>query len=229
MAEERICKKCLTPKPIEEFYAIRGKRYRVWECRACVTARTTAIRIANPDRHKLYKAKYRSTHPDPNRISEDEWNRRKAARETPEAKADMARRSLESTRKWRLKNPDKVREQTRKWYAENRQWARDEAKRWYRENIERAKANAKTSHRLRRLRKFAAGGFHTESEWQSLCDKYGRKCLRCHRPESERKLTRDHIVPLCLPESSDNISNIQPLCAECNNSKRRKTVDYRPF
>jgi 5-methylcytosine-specific restriction endonuclease McrA len=81
------------------------------------------------------------------------------------------------------------------------------------------------SHR-RRARLIGAGGSYTESEWRELVDKYGHRCLRCGRPESEVKLTADHVVPL-IKGGSNNIENIQPLCRRCNSRKQARTMDFR--
>jgi 5-methylcytosine-specific restriction endonuclease McrA len=51
-------------------------------------------------------------------------------------------------------------------------------------------------------------------------------CLACgsHEPEA---LTVDHIVPLSL-RGSNAITNVQPLCEPCNNTKGARVRDYRP-
>lgn len=68
------------------------------------------------------------------------------------------------------------------------------------------------------------GGSHTIKEWRDLCKKYSYLCLCC----GERKpLTEDHIIPVVLG-GTDDISNIQPLCQECNCRKSGKFIDYRP-
>lgn len=67
------------------------------------------------------------------------------------------------------------------------------------------------------------GGSYTEQEWVELCDFYGNICLCCKWP---KPLTVDHVVPVSKGGTSD-ISNIQPLCLECNSAKRDRTIDYR--
>lgn len=81
----------------------------------------------------------------------------------------------------------------------------------------------------RRARKRGIPGSHTLKEWLTLCAKFKHRCVRCGE---KRKLTRDHIIPISKPNSSNDISNIQPLCYSCNSSKNnRYSVDYRktPF
>ena len=64
-------------------------------------------------------------------------------------------------------------------------------------------------------RKRNAEGSHTLEEWQELCKKSGNRCVKCFRIT---KLTKDHIKPLS-EGGSDYISNIQPLCRNCNSRK----------
>jgi 5-methylcytosine-specific restriction endonuclease McrA len=93
-------------------------------------------------------------------------------------------------------------------------------KRWYRENKDKALA---IKHR-RLARKKANGGSFTAAEWRELCRKYDYRCLCCGRL---RPLTVDHVIPLYLGGRGD-ISNIQPLCLECNCRKHARYIDYRP-
>jgi 5-methylcytosine-specific restriction endonuclease McrA len=78
----------------------------------------------------------------------------------------------------------------------------------------------------RRARKLAAGGAHTEDEWQSLKAFYDYRCLCCGKREPEIRLTRDHVIPL-TEGGTDSIDNIQPLCARCNSKKNKQHIDYR--
>jgi 5-methylcytosine-specific restriction endonuclease McrA len=67
------------------------------------------------------------------------------------------------------------------------------------------------------------GEHFTEKEWLELLEECGGRCLSCGRAED---LSADHITPLCLG-GSNAISNIQPLCCECNNAKGAEVLDYR--
>lgn len=60
-----------------------------------------------------------------------------------------------------------------------------------------------------------AEGSHTLKEWIELKFNFNNKCAICNM---EKKLTKDHIIPLSKG-GSDYIHNIQPLCKNCNSKK----------
>lgn len=92
---------------------------------------------------------------------------------------------------------------------------------------EKANARKQNSYRQSLRDRGYSGPFHTWQEWQGVLDKYGRKCLKCGKPEEHTIMTRDHIVPLA-DGGLDTIDNIQPLCFNCNARKQKDVVDYRP-
>ena len=79
----------------------------------------------------------------------------------------------------------------------------------------------------KRAKKYGARGKHTLSDWKWLKLKFGYRCLKCLRPQSnDVKLSIDHIVPLARGGTND-LSNIQPLCGRCNVEKDQEIIDYR--
>jgi hypothetical protein len=84
--------------------------------------------------------------------------------------------------------------------------------------------NASMKHR-RRARKLAVGGSYTIKEWEELVERCGHKCLMCGRPDTEVKLTVDHILPISKG-GSNCIENLQPLCRSCNSKKSTKTTRF---
>lgn len=78
--------------------------------------------------------------------------------------------------------------------------------------------------RARQARIQLQGKPFTHAEWVVLCERYNHLCLCCGET---KPLTPDHIVPVSRGGSSD-ISNIQPLCIDCNKRKNARTIDYRP-
>ena len=68
-------------------------------------------------------------------------------------------------------------------------------------------------------RRCASGSF-TREEWNKKLCEHGGKCAHCG---SANHLTIDHIIPISRG-GTNNIDNIQPLCAFCNSSKGGRYV-----
>lgn len=98
---------------------------------------------------------------------------------------------------------------------------------WSFNNKDRFKARG----RKRKMLKLGIPGSHTDRQWRALVRHYGFKCLKCNQCFPIERLTRDHIIPVSLPEkgATDYIWNLQPLCGPCNSSKHQKIIDYRPL
>ena len=84
-------------------------------------------------------------------------------------------------------------------------------RRWKKKNPERM-AHLKSR---RYAREKGAEGYHSLEEWNLLKEKHDNKCLNCGE---QKTLTKDHIIPLSKG-GTDYISNIQPLCRNCNSKK----------
>jgi len=54
--------------------------------------------------------------------------------------------------------------------------------------------------------------------------KYGKICLCCG---IDKNTHLDHVIPV-KKGGKDELSNIQPLCRDCNSKKGVKLIDYRP-
>ena len=104
------------------------------------------------------------------------------------------------------------------WQEENAETVRGYKRNWKRRNPHKM---TEYKH-VRRAREYSGGKF-TGEEWLDLCAKYGNICLCC---KESKPLTVDHVIPLALGGLND-ITNIQPLCIDCNMKKGIKIEDYR--
>lgn len=70
----------------------------------------------------------------------------------------------------------------------------------------------------------------SNGEWNWVKRKYKFRCVRCSRKENPDDpstiLTADHVIPVAMGGARD-ISNIQPLCFKCNQTKGMTVTDYR--
>lgn len=139
---------------------------------------------------------------------------------------------------------EKLRIKNREWYANrtkeqreshnereivrHRNMSEDKKKRDREIKLAWRQANKDRRRALNHKRRCAknSGGMYTAKEWTALKEKFGFKCLRCHKIEPEIALTVDHVVPL-IKGGSNTIDNLQPLCGRCNSSKKSKVIDYR--
>lgn len=74
------------------------------------------------------------------------------------------------------------------------------------------------------MKKKSNGGSFTHQEWIELKVQFGCKCALCAKPESEVRLTIDHIIPVSKGGRND-IGNLQPLCQSCNSRKSNRLLD----
>lgn len=80
----------------------------------------------------------------------------------------------------------------------------------YQKKQERIRISATRNTRVKIAR---LKGSHSQGSWKRLVKDFGGVCARCAHPD--RPVTKDHIIPL-WSGGSDDISNLQPLCMECN-------------
>jgi len=224
--KKKICSICHIEKPLTEFYRQRfgnGKYRPTARCGKCASKSSKEYRIRNKKKVAKTTAKYQRK----NRDKVRNWNRN-----------------------WAKKNPDKMREMWKKYYIQNRDKIILRARKWKRDNAGKANAWARKNriknlekrknatkkwmqkhpekaqeyNERRRCKIMNAIGDWTATEWKTLCDRYGNKCLRCHK--TNVALTADHVIPLSKG-GTNFIWNIQPLCLSCNSTKGIRSDDYR--
>jgi 5-methylcytosine-specific restriction endonuclease McrA len=166
-------------------------------------------REANPERAKEIRAKYDAENRDKNLA------RCKQYREAnPEAVLAMQA-------KWRDLNRDHIATYNRAKYEANPGEMVERARKWREANPEAVTAMC----RLRRARRFAAGGTHTTEDIDRLLISQDHKCANphCRADLTSAKKELDHKQPLARG-GSDGIDNLQWLCAPCNRRKHAKPM-----
>lgn len=179
--------------------------FRYGQCRQC-------LRELNADYSRRPEAQEKR------RSREREYNKRPEVREKIRAYYDRpdVNERVKARERQRWQNDEKLREYKRG-YIRERYRNNDDHKR-------KQKQHSMAALHTRRARKAANGGKYTAKEWRALCAKYDHRCLCCGEA---KRLTPDHVVPIAKGGSND-ISNIQPLCLDCNLRKHTQTIDYRP-
>jgi 5-methylcytosine-specific restriction endonuclease McrA len=185
------------------------KRYRDTH-KEEISARMQIVRKDDPDRFRAHNRRYYQKHR--NKILL--W-RKRYYEEHPE-------KSKEKYKKYMELHGDEKYRKWRQWYEQNREIHNERTKRWGLKNRHKQLSYV----HKRRARKLSNGGQYTNYEWEKLKEYYDYTCLCCNRKEPEIQLTIDHVIPIFRGGTND-ISNIQPLCKRCNQSKHTKTTDYR--
>lgn len=86
-----------------------------------------------------------------------------------------------------------------------------------------------SARRVIRMRRAKKNGSHGIKEWRRLVTLCGLRCVICGHSARMTELTRDHVVPLSFPGSSNSIDNIQPAHKVCNRDKTENCKDYVPY
>lgn len=127
---------------------------------------------------------------------------------THKLEAKKIRNKYRSTDSYKLHS----KEYNRQWHQDNRERNRKRLLQWRRNHPEQTVQQVL----LRRYRNKGLPGSHTLQEWEELKKKFNFLCADCGL---KKTLTRDHIIPVTKPGSTNFISNIQPLCRPCNSHK----------
>ena len=244
----KICSRCKQEKPLSEFKNDRTRKDgRYPQCRSC----EREYRDANIEKIKEHKKEFRETNSEKIKASKHQYYLNNSdklkekgrahyvehreeiiatAREYYKSNFETVRlskqqyyranreRALEYLKVWRFANKQRIAFLDRRYRENHREEKRDYERQYYARNphIEKAK-----KHRRRAL--IQAGGSFTSMEFKALCEHYENRCLSCGEV---KKLTPDHVIPLSKG-GSNTISNIQPLCLDCNIHKGIQSTDYR--
>lgn len=231
------CNSCGETKPIEEFEERKfnsGNIGRRGSCKTCKKSYNSSYPKDNKEKINTKHRQWVSNHAQ----EQKEYHRNYNKFYTPVYKEKNKEHIRRVRKEYREKNIVKLvsyaRENCKKSYQKNKERITKYQKEYIATHSERIKELDKIRRnkypekelaKQRNRRAKINGGKITAQDWQSVLDKYGNKCLCCHREDV--KLTLDHIIPL-ISGGKHIIENVQPLCGHCNSSKGTKTIDYRP-
>jgi hypothetical protein len=216
----RFCQRAYYAANAERIRAQRRMHRAANREKACEARRQ--YRIKNAEKCRAYMSAYRATKAEQIRCQRRVYY------------AANAERLRTVARAWRHAHLDHVKKHRNEHRRQNRERIKAVRRAYEERNRERIQtrnreykrrdpiANRIREHR-RRARKRAAGGHHTAAQWRALCDFFGNVCLCCG---AAGNLSIDHVIPISRG-GNDDITNVQPLCLPCNQSKRDQEIDYR--
>jgi 5-methylcytosine-specific restriction endonuclease McrA len=208
----KVCKGCEVEKDLSEFYVSKTNLDgRMGKCKLCVASRVRENRRERLEQYAEYE-----------RIRANLAHRIEARRKYQEEHKEQI---SEYKKRWSEENYERVAAYKRAYYEQYREQVIARSKEWAEDHLENVKRFKANNRRRRRAAKNAGKGHFTVEEFDALCSAYGYACLSCGA--TDRVLEADHVVPL-TKGGSDEISNIQPLCGECNRRKFTAIIDYRP-
>lgn len=208
---EKACTSCNVIKPLTEYHKRDETPDKLhYFCKACVKAKSTPRE--SPESKKCARCKETKS-----RESFNNHHRRDG----------LSVYCIQCLKEMREPLREQRKEYSKNYYRKNKVVFLQKCKEWIQRNLGKRRDIARRYSHMRRAWEKGGDGSYTQEQWETLCDFYGRKCLKCGKSEPEIKLTPDHIVPLSR-HGDNTIDNIQPLCLICNISKNAKTIDYRP-
>lgn len=148
-------------------------------------------------------------------------NKEKLAAWHKKDRAENPEKYRERSAQYRANNAEQIKEYGAKYIKENRSEMARRSREWRSKDPERASEVSRRGCQSRRARKAACGGVLSKGLADKLMVLQKRKCAACQCDLSKSGFHIDHIIP--LSKNGQNIDkNIQLLCPECNLSKHAK-------
>jgi len=131
----------------------------------------------------------------------------------------ICRSCRSAIRKGEKQDPERRRKSSKKYYESHKEECFARGRKWNLIHRDRHLEIKRLAEKVRNSRKRSSTGRGiTSAQIRNIYDAQSRKCKYCHA-ELGGKYHVDHRVPIALG-GSDEISNIQILCARCNSSKK---------
>jgi 5-methylcytosine-specific restriction endonuclease McrA len=256
LPQSKICTKCGLDKPLSEYHKHRRGKYGLQpRCKACLLEENSVYKSSHREEGRAYNKTYYEQNREKVLAYTSQWakdNRDKRNEQmrhwreaNPERAKEIRARSHEAhkdknnarSKRYREENREAFLAMLSRWYAANKGHVAAYNKAKYEANpgemVERSRkwreANPEAVAamcRLRRARRFAAGGTHTTEDIERLLIAQDHTCANpyCRADLTSAKKELDHKQPLARG-GSDGIDNLQWLCAPCNRRKHAKPMD----
>jgi 5-methylcytosine-specific restriction endonuclease McrA len=177
-------------------------------CAACDAEKSRAYhRRRDPERVREAARQWRAANPDKVAASRQ---REAVKAATAEAKAKRAKYYEANRERFLQKFKERYRADPMRDRAQQREWKENNKERW-RENF-----RMRASRRRALMR--GSSGRHTKEDLAEILELQKHRCAYCQADLRKVAKQVDHIIPISRG-GSDNRSNIQYLCRECNQKK----------
>lgn len=256
LPQSKICTKCGIDRPLSEYHKHKRGRYGLQpRCKTCLLEENSAYKAAHREEGRAYNKGYyeqnrekvlaytsqwakdnkdkvnenakRWREKNPERAKEVRATYNEANKEKVNARSRRYREAnheafLAIQARWREANRERIAAYNRSEYEANQADKIERTRKWREANPDAVAAMC----RLRRARRFAAGGTHTTEDIERLLIEQDHKCANpyCRADLTTAKKELDHKHPLARG-GSNGIDNLQWLCAPCNRRKHAKQMD----
>ena len=215
MTDTKVCTKCGA-----KYIAARGAR-----CEACHRAYMVEYRRLNPEKVRVANRNWAKSNPEKSKAQRRRHylkHKVKILERTGKRAKEKRSECRETARRWRAKNPEKVRAYSRKWRETNSNVARENVRKWAARNLEWGRLKTQR----RRAAKLNTGLNQVRAEdLVEIFELWHYNCAYCLLPQEllPATLTVDHVIPLSRG-GAHSVENIVPACGYCNSSKGSKLV-----
>lgn len=224
---EKMCKKCGSIKPMDEFYSARDRKDgRRSECKECHKQAMRAI--YNTQEYREARSEYYKRPEVKQAERERKRNQSSAVRQKDRERQRIyrgqseVREHLQALDRKRSRTPE-FRQRRRK-YEQSPQFK--QAKQEYYKS-EQGKAKLRRAKAMRRSRKARCYSERLPRNYErALLDQQSGRCIYCDVRLEGTNIQLDHILPLYLG-GPNMFENLQLICKPCNSRKHNKhPVDF---
>lgn len=195
----KICCKCQTKKPFDEFRKGRSK------CKQCAYAEKRAWYQRHHDKVKADARQYYHKTKDLRLVQMREWRN------------SHQQYRKEKRREWHQANKPDQNIKTRQYYATHKKQIYEKHKEWRLADPTLSRWHASVRHQ--RLK--GTPNDLTREQWLARLEEFGHHCAYCWAEGVP--LTQDHLIPI-VKGGAHTIDNVVPACKPCNAKKQARSM-----